>query len=57
MILSELTNAPVTFCNLMNDIFHDFVDQFVVVYLNIVVFSELLEDHVEHLRKMLAKFR
>ena len=46
-----LTNAPATFCNLMNDVFHDFIDHFVVVYLDdIVVYSESLEDHVSHLR-------
>jgi hypothetical protein len=36
----RLTNAPVTFCNLMKDVFHDYIDKFVVVYLDdIVVYS------------------
>ena len=53
-----LTNAPATFCNLMNDVFYEFVDHFVVVYLNdIVIYNESLEDHLEHLRKVLSKLR
>jgi len=53
-----LTNALVTFCNLMNDVFYKFVDRFVVVYLDeIVIYSESLEDHLEHLRKALSKLR
>ena len=51
-----LTNAFVTFCNLMNDIFHDFIYHFMVVYLDdIVVYSESLDDHVSHLRQMLTR--
>lgn len=43
----RLTNASATFCNLMNDVFSDYIDSFVVVYLdNIVVYSESLEDHL-----------
>ena len=53
-----LTNAPATFCNLMNDVFYEFVDHFVVVYLDgILIYSESLEDHLEHLRKVLSKLR
>ena len=53
-----LINAPATFCNLMNDVFYVFVDCFIVVYLDdIVIYSESLEDHLEHLRKVLSKLR
>ena len=53
-----LTNAPATFCNLMNDVLYEFLDQFVVVYLDdIVVYSETLVDHVNHLRKVFSKLR
>ena len=53
-----LTNAPATFCNLMNDVFYEFVDRFIVVYLDdIVIYSESLEDHLEHLKKVLSKLR
>ena len=51
-----LTNAPATFCNLINVVFYEFEDRFVVVYLDdIVIYSESLEDHLEHLRKVLSK--
>ena len=53
-----LTNALATFSNLMNDVFYEFVDRFIVVYLDdIVVYSESLEDHLKHLRKVLSKLR
>lgn len=46
-----LTNAPATFCTLMNKLFHPYLDRFVVVYLDdIVVYSNTLEEHKEHLR-------
>ncbi|GJS26574.1 cytochrome P450 78A7-like protein [Tanacetum coccineum] len=48
-----LTNAPVTFCTLINKLFHPFLDKFVVVYLDdIVVYSHTLEEHVLHLKQV-----
>ena len=51
-----LTNAPTTFCNLMNNVFSKYIDMFVVVYFDdIVVNSDSLESHVNGLRKSLLK--
>ena len=53
-----LTNAPATFCTLINQVLRDFLDQFVVVYLDdIVIYSNTLEDHHEHLRMVLTRLR
>jgi len=53
-----LTNAPATFCTLMNDIFQEWLDDFVVVYIDdILIYSDSLEEHAEHLRKVFQKLR
>ena len=46
-----LTNAPATFQCLMNAIFGKYVRKFVIIFLDdILVFSETMEEHLEHLR-------
>ncbi|MBW0505127.1 hypothetical protein O181_044842 [Austropuccinia psidii MF-1] len=53
-----LTDSPASFQNLVNDIFADFLDIFVVVYLDdIMVFSSSEEDHVKHVAFVLQKLR
>jgi len=49
-----LTNAPAYFIDLMNRVFHTFLDKFVVVFIDdILVYSRTKEDHLEHLRTVL----
>jgi hypothetical protein len=44
------TNAPATFCTLMNDIFREWLNDFMVVYIDdILVYNNSMEEHVEHL--------
>ncbi|MBW0593680.1 hypothetical protein O181_133395 [Austropuccinia psidii MF-1] len=53
-----LTNAPASFQNLVNDIFADYLDIFVVVYLDdIMVFSSSLDEHVKHVASVLQRLR
>ena len=50
------TNAPAIFQHLMNDIFREFLDDFVVCYLNdILVFSKDEKDHENYVWLVLKK--
>ena len=49
-----LTNAPGTFMHLMHETFREYLDDFVLVFLDdILIFSNTLEEHEEHVRKVL----
>jgi hypothetical protein len=53
-----LTNAPVYFMYLMNKVFMEDLDKFVVVFINnIFVYSRSEEEHEEHLCLVLQKLR
>ena len=53
-----LTNAPAYFMYLMNKVFMEFLDKFVVVFIDdILVFSKTEEELAEHLRLVLQKLR
>jgi len=50
-----LTNAPAYFMDLMNHVFNPYLDKFVVVFIDdILVYSKLGKEHVEHLRAVLS---
>jgi hypothetical protein len=53
-----LTNAPAYFMNLMNKVFMEYLDRFVVVFIDdIIIYSKSDRDHEEHLRLVLQKLR
>ena len=53
-----LTNAPAVFMDLMNRVFHDYLDQFIVVFIDdILIYSKSREEHEEHLRIVLQRLR
>lgn len=53
-----LTNAVETFQTLMQSVFKDCLDRFVIVYLDdILVYSKTAKEHLEHLRHVLGLLR
>jgi hypothetical protein len=53
-----LTNSPTYFMSLMNSVFMDYLDKFVVVFIDdILVYSQNDQEHEEDLRKVLQKLR
>jgi hypothetical protein len=53
-----LTNAPAYFMYLMNIVFMDYLDKFVVVFIDdILVYSQNEQEPEEHLRKVLQRLR
>ena len=53
-----MTNAPATFQRVMNKIFEQHLEKFVLVYLDDnLVFSKRQEQHLEHLRKIFEILR
>jgi hypothetical protein len=56
MMLFGLTNAPAYFMYLMNKVFMEYLDKFVVVFIDdILVYSRSEEEHEEHIRLALQK--
>jgi hypothetical protein len=53
-----LTNAPAAFMEAMNGMFHECLDDFVVVFLDgILIYSKIEEEHERHLGLVLDSLR
>ena len=53
-----LTNAPASFQTMINDVLREYIDMFVVVYLDdILIFSTTLGQHKEHVHQVLRKLQ
>lgn len=54
----KLCNTPSTSTTLMNSIFHDKLNKFMIIYINdILVYFKTREEHVEQLEYVLNKLR
>jgi len=55
MVMSfELTNALATCQEMINDALRQYLDRFVIAYLdNIMIYSKILKEHVSHVSKVL----
>jgi hypothetical protein len=53
-----LMNAQAFFMNLMKSVFMDYLDKFVVVFIDdILIYSQSEEEHVDHLKMVLQRLR
>ena len=53
-----LCNAPAAFMSIMNDVFRDFTDKFVICYLDdILIYSHTWEEHLKHIKLVLERLR
>ncbi|XP_048132162.1 uncharacterized protein LOC115741886 [Rhodamnia argentea] len=53
-----LTNAPAAFMDLMHRVFKEYLDQFVIVFIDdILIYSKSNEEHKQHLRVVLRTLR
>ena len=53
-----LTNAPAYFMNLVNKVFMDELDKFVVVFIDdILIYSKSIQEHEQYLQVVLEKLR
>ena len=57
-MLFGLTNSLVAFMDLMNRVFHEYLDRFVIMLIDdILIYSKSQEEHEEHLRIVLQILR
>ena len=54
----DLTNASAAFMDLMNRVFQNYLDSFVIVFIDdILVYSKNENDHMDHLRVVLQALK
>ena len=53
-----LTNAPAAFMDMLNRVFKDFLDTFIIVFIDdILIYSKTEEEHGAHLHQVLSRLR
>ncbi len=54
----DLINASVTFQTFVNNMLQRYLNQFIIVYLNnILVYSKMKKEHVQHVKKILQTLK
>ncbi len=54
----ELCNELVTYQHYMNDVFFDYLDEFVSIYIDdILIYNNSKVEHIEHVRKILQRLK
>src|SRR5947207_10249866 len=57
-MLFELTNTSATFQELINHVLYNYLNEFVIAYLNdILIYFKNKENHKKHVKKILRKFQ
>ena len=58
VLLFELTNEPVNYQHYMNDVLFECLNKFCQAYLDdILIYSKIRKEHVQHVREVLIKLR
>jgi hypothetical protein len=58
VILFGLTNTPITFMRLMNEVLKDFIEKFFIVHLDdILIFSKIEAAHLKHLTIVMKRLQ
>jgi hypothetical protein len=53
-----MTNAPATFQRMMNEIFHDLINVYIIIYLDdVFIYSKNRQEHTKHVREVLKRLR
>ncbi|XP_062418964.1 uncharacterized protein LOC134131237 [Pungitius pungitius] len=53
-----LTNAPAVFQAFMNELFHDMINRFLIVYIDdLLIYSHSMEEHVQQVRLVLQRLQ
>jgi hypothetical protein len=54
----EFCNESITYQHYMNDVFFDYLNDFVSIYINnILIYNNFKKEHVKHVKKMLQRLR
>ena len=52
----ELTNAPIIFQAFINNILKEYLDDFILIYINdILIYLDTIEEYIIYIKKILVK--